>query len=195
MSRTATISKKSIIDAAIEILRENGAEAVNARSIAARLGCSTQPIFSNFRNMDEVMDEVLKATLDIYNSFVSDSIETGTTEPRYKANGRAYIKFAVEEKNLFRLLFMRDRSNDPDPVEESTFYEVLPLIMKATGLDRKQAADFHFAMWAVVHGIAVMAATSYCKLDMEIVSNTLTDVYQGLLHRFRNKEGSDEQRN
>ena len=79
MSRTATISKKSIIDAAIEILRENGAEAVNARSIAARLSCSTQPIFSNFRNMDDVMDEVLKATLDIYNSFVSDSIETGTT--------------------------------------------------------------------------------------------------------------------
>ena len=195
MSRTASISKTSIIDAAIEIIRENGYEAVNARSVAGRLGCSTQPVFSNFRNMEDVMGEVLKATLNIYNSFVSDSVKSGTDEPIYKAHGRAYIMFAVEEKNLFRLLFMRDRTNDPAPLEESTFHEVLPLIMNATGLNREQAAVFHFAMWAVVHGIAVMAATSYSELDMDFVSNTLTDVYQGLLYRFKNKEGSDEQRN
>ena len=195
MPRTATISKKDIIDAAIELIRKNGHEAVNARALACKLRCSTQPVFSNFRNMDDLMQSVLKATLDIYNSFVSDFIRSGLYEPQYKAYGRAYIKFALEEKNLFKLLFMRDRTNDPRPIEESTFYDVLPLIMEATGLDEKRAAMFHFEMWSSVHGIAAMGATSYWELDMELVSQTLTDVYQGVLYRFKQKEGSDEERN
>ncbi len=195
MPRTVSISKKAIIDASIELIRENGYEALNARALAKRIGCSTQPIFSNFKSMDDLLENTLKATLDIYNAFVADSIKSGEHEPVYKAHGRAYIRFAVEEKNLFRLLFMRDRTNDPNPIEESTFYDVLPLIMKGTGLDREKAGLFHFAMWSVVHGIGVMAATSYYKLDIQLVSDTLTNVYQGLLYRFKNKEGSDEERN
>ena len=194
MPRTVSISKQAIIDASIELIRQEGHEALNARALAKRIGCSTQPIFSNFRNMDDLMENVLKSALDIYNAFVSESIKTGLDEPPYKANGRAYIKFAMEERNLFKLLFMRDRTNETNHVEESTFYDVLPLIMKGTGLDREKAALFHFGMWSVVHGIAVMEATSYEKPDMELVSNTLTDVYQGLLYRFKNKEGSDEER-
>ena len=67
--------------------------------------------------------------------------------------------------------------------------------MKATGMNEKQAALFHFEIWSAVHGIAVMAATSYNQLSMELISETLTDIYQGLSYRFKNKEGSDEERN
>lgn len=195
MPRKASILKEEIIRAAVDVVREKGYENLNARTLASELGCSTQPVFSNFRNMKDLMDNVLKATLDIYNSFVSESIKNGENEPVYKAHGRAYIRFAMEEKNLFRLLFMRNRSEEKNPVEESTFYDVLPLIMKATGMNEKQAALFHFEIWSAVHGIAVMAATSYNQLSMELISETLTDIYQGLSYRFRNKEGSDEELN
>ena len=195
MARTVSIHRQDIIDAAVELVRENGHEALNARALAERIGCSTQPIFSNFKSMDEVMDSVLETALELYNGCVSDSISSGKHEPVYKAHGRAYIRFAMEQPNLFKLLFMRDRTNDTNPVEQSTFMAVLPLIMKATGLDEKQASLFHFEMWAAVHGIAVMAATSYYRLNDDLVSETLTDIYQGILYRFRNKEGSHEERN
>ncbi|MEI3065320.1 MAG: TetR family transcriptional regulator [Oscillospiraceae bacterium] len=42
------------MDAAVEVLREGGFSAVNARSVAKKLGCSTQPIYSSFQNMDEL---------------------------------------------------------------------------------------------------------------------------------------------
>ena len=45
------VSKEEIINTAISLIRKSGASAVNARSIAAELGCSTQPIFSNFASM------------------------------------------------------------------------------------------------------------------------------------------------
>lgn len=45
------VTKEEIIAAALEILRQKGMEAVNARAVAAALGCSTQPIFSNYSSM------------------------------------------------------------------------------------------------------------------------------------------------
>ena len=195
MPRKTVINKKDIINAAVEIVRKDGYEALNARALAKALGCSTQPIFSNFRNMEELSGSVLKRSLEIYDEFVAKEFDKSHDYPPYKTNGMAYIRFAMEEKNLFKLLFMRDRTNDPNPAEENTFYDVLPLIMKATGLNKEQAALFHFEIWSAVHGIAVMVASSYYNADMELISATLTDVYQGLLYRFRQEEGSDEERN
>ena len=195
MPRKTVIHKQDIISAAVEIVRANGYESLNARAIAQYLGCSTQPIFSNFRNMEDLTGNVVQRSLEIYNDFVAEEFRRPHDYPPYKTNGMAYIRFAMEEKNLFKLLFMRDRTNESSPAEESTFYDVLPLIMKATGLDKEQASLFHFEIWAAVHGIAVMVASSYYNADMDLISGTLTDVYQGLLYRFRQKEGSDEERN
>ncbi|MBQ4280999.1 MAG: TetR/AcrR family transcriptional regulator [Spirochaetales bacterium] len=196
MPRKTVIFKKDIINAAVELVRSEGHESLNSRALAKALGCSTQPIFSNFSSMDDVMKSVLEATLEVYNDFVRREFERGSGYPPYKTNGMAYIRFAMDEKNLFRLLFMRDRTNDPDPVENSTFTDVLPLIMKATGLSEDQAALFHLEMWTCVHGIAVMAATSYYKWDEELASRAMTDTYQGLIRRFRehNSEANDEER-
>ncbi len=195
MPRKPVIHKQDIINASVEIVRASGYESLNARAIAERLGCSTQPIFSNFRNMEDLTGNVVQRSLEIYNDFVSEEFKRPHDYPPYKTNGMAYIRFAMEEKNLFKLLFMRDRTNESSPAEESTFHDVLPLIMKATGLNREQASLFHFEIWATVHGIAVMVASSYYNADMDLISGTLTDVYQGLLYRFRQKEGSDEERN
>ena len=48
------ISKETVIDAAVDVLREDGFSAINARSVAKKLGCSTQPIYHSFRNMEEL---------------------------------------------------------------------------------------------------------------------------------------------
>ena len=50
------ISKEKIIEAAISLIRNGGVEAVNARTLAAALGCSTQPIFSNFETMEALQN-------------------------------------------------------------------------------------------------------------------------------------------
>ena len=47
---------------------------------------------------------------------------------------------------------------------------------------------FHLEMWIYVHGIASMAATSFLDWDTELISASLTDVYLGVLARFKEKE-------
>ena len=79
---------------------------------------------------------------------------------------------------------MRDKTGEQTGVEDSTFLEVLPLIMKSMGLSKELAALFHLEMWTFVHGIGAMIASSSYDWDMDLASRTLTDAYQGLKHRF-----------
>ena len=52
------ITKEAILEAGLALLRDHGPDALNARALAARLKCSTQPIFSNFPSMDALLDSV-----------------------------------------------------------------------------------------------------------------------------------------
>ena len=65
------ITKEDIINAAVSLVRENGADALNARTVASLLGCSTQPVFSNFATMDELRLAVAEKADEICNESVS----------------------------------------------------------------------------------------------------------------------------
>ena len=183
------ITKKDIIDKALELVREGGAEALNARSIARSLDCSTQPIFSNFESMEELEYSVLDAAYNKYLGFISAEIESGKY-PAYKASGMAYIRFAREERELFKYLFMCDRQGaELKPTED--FEVSVEMIMKANGCSQEIARLIHLEMWVFVHGVATMLATSFWELDEELVSRMLTDVYQGVRHKLLEEENSN----
>lgn len=98
------ITKEEIVDTALNLVREAGEQALNARSIAAKLRCSTQPVFSNFETMDDLHNAVKETAYAEYQSYLKTEMEAGKYPP-YKASGMAYIRFAREEKELFKLLF------------------------------------------------------------------------------------------
>ncbi|MBR2621769.1 MAG: TetR/AcrR family transcriptional regulator [Clostridia bacterium] len=180
------IVKEDIVRTAVELVRSDGQQSVNARSIAAALNCSTQPIFSNFSTMDDLQAAVAAAAYDCYLDFLKSEAESGKY-PQYKSFGMAYIRFAEEEKELFKLLFMCDRKGKeltPTPDFEAS----VEIIMQANGLTRERAERMHLEMWACVHGIATMLATSFLTLDRELISDMLTDIYQGIRARHISEE-------
>lgn len=180
------ITKESIIKTALAIVREHGVGALNARAIATSLQCSTQPVFFNFATMEELQEAVRTAAYEQYLEFIGREVESGSY-PRYKSFGMAYIRFAKEEKELFRLLFMRDRTGEelsPSP----DFEESVQMIMQANGITLEQARLMHLEMWSCVHGIGTMLVTSFLPLDRELISDMLTDIYQGLRTRHLAKE-------
>ncbi len=175
------ITKKDIIKTALELIRKNGADALNARNVAAALDCSTQPVFSNFATMEELRKAVTEGAYNEYLRYLKREAESGEY-PEYKSYGMAYIRFAKEEKELFKLLFMSDRTGaDTSPSED--FKEAVQMIMKTNGITYEKAMLIHLEIWTCVHGIGVMLATSFLSLEWELISDILTDVYQGI--RFR----------
>lgn len=181
------ITRESIISAAIEIIRHNGSDSLNARSIAAHLKCSTQPIFTNFSGMDDLREAVIEKADEIFARFMENVIKSGDFPP-YKASGMAYIRFAAEEKELFKLLYMRDRSSEAIPSETELGNQMDDMVQINTGLNGSSSKLFHMEMWAFVHGIASMTATCFLNLDQNIISTMLTDMYQGLKMRYERKE-------
>ncbi|MCM1187749.1 MAG: TetR/AcrR family transcriptional regulator [bacterium] len=176
-------TKAEITSAALNVTREKGISGLTARSLAARLGCSVKPIFGLFENMEEVQREVIAAANALYLNHISSEIAVGKYPP-YKASGMAYIRFAREERELFRLLFMRDRSGEEKDESREPVRPQIDQIRKATGLDEDEAYRFHIEMWIYVHGIATMIATSYLNWDMDFIEQALTDEYIGLKYRF-----------
>lgn len=181
-------TRDEMIRSALEIVREKGLSNLTARSLAAKLGCSVKPIFGLFQNMEEVQREVLAAADTLYQAYLKEAFEDEKYPP-YKASGMAYIRFAKEEKELFKLLFMRDRTGEEIEEKRDEVQPLIEMIKKKTGLEDEEAYLFHLEMWLYVHGIAVMSATSYLNWDTEFVDRALTDGFLGLKLRYLNKEG------
>jgi hypothetical protein len=96
----------------------------------------------------------------------------------------AYIRFAKEEKELFKLLYMRDRSGELIPETTEQTEKMESIVHNNTGLNGADAKLFHLEMWAYVHGIATMFATGFLNLEWELVGKMLTDAYQGLRKQY-----------
>lgn len=180
------ITKEDIINTAINIVRKEGVNALNARNIAGALNCSTQPVFSNFATMDELRLTVVEAADVLCQEYMQREMENGEY-PAYKASGMAYIRFAKEEKELFKLLYMRDRTEEKIPEDTEINKQMEFMVQNNTGLNGPTAKLFHLEMWAYVHGIATMIATGFLELDWDLISRMLTDSYQGLKKQY-NKE-------
>lgn len=176
------VTKEEIMNAAVDIVRREGAQALNARNIAAALDCSTQPVFSNFATMDLLRMAVVQKADGLCRDYMQREMESGQY-PAYKANGMAYIRFAKEEKELFKLLYMRDRSGELVPENTELTGSMEKIVQENTGLAGNDVKLFHLEMWAYVHGIATMFATGFLDLEWQLVSQMLTDAYQGLRKR------------
>ena len=177
------VTKENIIDAAVEIVRNSGEQAINARNIASMLNCSTQPVFSNFATMDQLRHAVIVKANEMCEKYIKAEIDSNKF-PDYKASGMAYIRFAKQEKELFKLLYMRDRSGEYIDEQDELNSQMESMVKSNTGLDGDGMKLFHLEMWAYVHGIASMFATGFLDLDWELVSKMLTDSYQGLRKQY-----------
>lgn len=182
------VTRKDIVNAAVRMVREKGEASLNARMLATYMGCSTQPLFSNFSSMEELKEEVRMAIYELYTGYLQRESDANQYPP-YKAYGMGYIRFAKEEKELFKMFFMRDRSKEKitDDRDEATQKSIV-MMQKDIGLSEEQASRFHLEMWIYVHGIASLLATSYLTLEWNEISSMITDVYQGMKKRYSEEE-------
>lgn len=183
MPRNFMFTKEEIINAALDLTREKGFHAVTARAMGIKLGTSHRPVFGYFDSMDELKRAILAAAEGIYQDYLKEDMASGKYPP-YKASGMAYIRFAREEKELFKLLFMRDRTKEDKTKQTSEVEMIASLIRKQVNISKERAMMFYLEMWTYVHGIATMLATNYYDWSEELCSQTLTDMYRGLKYKY-----------
>ena len=133
------------------------------------------------------MQAVLEAAYQFYFDYRERDMAEGRYPP-YKASGMSYIRFAKEEPQLFRLIFLRKRPEAEQTGEAGKDERILALVEKNTGLSRPLVELLHLELWALVHGIAVLTATGNQDISEEMISEMLTDVYIGAQKMQKEKE-------
>lgn len=178
MARKELITKDKILEAAFTLARAEGMECVTARKLAKHIGCSTQPIFRVYSNMNELYAEIyaqaVEAFGDYYENFKSEA------EKPFLNLGLAYINYAKEEKQLFKMLFQSEAQ------EKKSLYELLNGKSGALTKEINKAADggcqnpsgLFMKMWIFIHGCACMVLTGDYDLTQEETADLLADIYQ-----------------
>ena len=165
MPAAKKVSKEAIIDAAVEVLREGGAAAINARSVAKKLGCSTQPIYLSFQNMEELKAAMTQRAIALHTRHVRDSLRVieGSCYSRYSSYGMGFVKFAAEEKHLFRWLYLDGEQFAPYQ-EDVLLPEIIAAMVSEYGYDEKLAEKLHRDMAYYSYGLAILANTGHLNL-------------------------------
>lgn len=182
------ITREEIIDAAIKIIREHGYEKLNARSLAKELGCSVQPIFREFSNMEDLKKAVMEEVGKFYSKYLLDSI---SKDDSLIGLEMAYIRFAQEEKNLFRMIHMSDRigiSGAGEFTGVGINHEIVKAMADVTGLSLEKAASLYTGTFFAAHGIAAMLATNHCAFKDEEIMGIIGNVFDGLVMKLRDGE-------
>lgn len=182
MPTTIRITKEMILNAAFDITRNEGIEKLSNREIAKKMNCSIRPIYYQFKNSEELY----KALYNKINSYFYDFIMKNIVDdiPHYKQIGINYIKFAQEETNLFKVLFMSPSRNLPNTFVETDktgFAGVVAAIKLSTHLSDKAIKSFHTKMWIFVHGIATLTVSRSFKFTDEQIKDLLSQEFQALI--------------
>lgn len=189
MPPKSKFSKEDVIAAALRIVESQGEEKLTARSLGAELGSSARPIFTVFDSMDELQAEVVRTVKEIYAVGVTEGLKE---VPAFKGVGKAYIKFAAEHPNLFRILFMKQADIVPSlknvlGLIEDSFDIILLSIKQGYGLDDEVAIKLYRHMWIYSHGIAALIATGVCAFTAEEISSMLTEVCSAMIVKYKSE--------
>ena len=165
MPAVRKVSREQILDAAVDVLRTDGFPAVNARSVAKRLGCSTQPIYVCFKNMQELKSALTQRAIEQHTQRVRESLRSHEgNDSRYSSYGMGFVKFAAEEKQLFRWLYLDGEQSEPYR-SDVMMTEVIAVIQEEFGYDADIAQRFHQDMLYFTYGLAILANTDHLHLS------------------------------
>lgn len=184
------VTKEMIVDCAFNITRKEGVEKVNARRIGKELNCSIHPIYYLFGTMDALRDEIINKAKSVYNQYFNEGLDFA--EKRFKKIGINYINFAQNEKELFKLLFMRNAKyqiNNMDDIDNNNEY-IWNELCSEYNLSKEQAKKIHLQTWIATHGIAVLIATDFMFFSKETISEYLTNVFVGLLKEIKGESNN-----
>ena len=180
------ITREMILERSFEMFCRDGMDAVNARSVAKALNCSTQPIFSYYAGMDDLKDALEKKAKETFESAISDL--PGEGDPIVNIC-MAYVKFAALQPCLFKYLFMRSKE---DPAYKFMTKEEVEALIESEGaylnIDREKADKVMMHMCVYTHGYASMFAGGQFSGTPETIALRIAAAHKYLLMALNREE-------
>lgn len=182
------INREDIVYAGLRVISKKGIEGFNAREIASELKCSTQPIFSNFVNMDDLREAVYQKAKERFNESVEENF---IDKVPILGMVLEYTNFANKEKELYNFLFMNNRYDAPTLFNflDKSNEELLSMVKDITDLNDENAKELLNMMTYYLYGMATRLASRKTVLDEEKLKYYVLKGFLGLNRVMRENQG------
>lgn len=172
MPKPVSITREMIDRTAFELVRAQGMEALTARSIAARVGCSTQPIYKIYKNLDELREQTIHTVMEYANNMIFHYDKTSIP---FLNTGLGFIHFAATEKVLFRIFNIENYLHQPvfGPLEDPCLYSRMEELLADAPLDAPARRELFLNTMIYTNGLAHMAYAGQLGMSEKQVAERL----------------------
>lgn len=184
------ISRDMVVTAAFEIARKTGAENINARTVSKKLNCSTQPVMYHFATIEDLKRAAYKKADKYHTEYLMNIPET--QESVMLGIGLNYIRFAVEEPNLFRFIFQSGYVAENNLLEMINSEELTPILsamQEEMNMNIEQTKEIFVTLALFVHGYASIIANNSLEYDEKLIAMQLKRVYTGAVLAIQEEAG------
>lgn len=176
------INREQIIKCAIDVIEQLGYEHLSVRNIASFIKASTQPIYSEFENINALKNELI---IYINETYLNKNWKS------YKEYGLNFLSFAKNHKELFKFIFLRQRQGFHQ-LEDINYQKTLQLLKTNLDLSLEEAEMLHKKMQTYTYALGVMIATEHVKFEKQDIENELSEVFTILLRYYKKITSEDE---
>ncbi len=167
-------SKEEMVEAAMRVVRAKGIAGLTAKTMADELGTSTQPVFTAFGSMDTVRQEVYAAAVRVYDGYADAGLKENIP---FFGVGMQYIRFAREEPELYRFLFLtRTQDQEYSAMKSMRHLQELvrPTLVSIYHITAEEADLYFRDLWFVVHSLSTLIVTGDCPYSDREIAQILT---------------------
>ena len=181
--------KNEIVQAALNVARKKGMDAVTAREVASELNVSPRPIFTYYETMDQLRRDVFDLAKEEYRTY----IERGLAGPiPFLGVGQQYIRFAREEPELYRLLFLTKPDGAVGGAMEALKFTqdlVRESLMRIYRMNAHEADCYFRDLWLMAFAFATLIVTDDCPYSDEEMSTVLSEVSLSVCKAYKEIPG------
>ncbi len=157
-------SQEEIINAAFEVVRSGGMDALSARSIARQLNASTQPIYSYLKSMKDLKEKITEKAFALLLSYETQK-HTGHAGTDRSINN---VLFAKKEFHVWRFLYDPRNHSLVSPFFEKRLADVVKEMDSYEGrLSREDKEKYFYIVWFFLYGLSSTINNIYSKCEKE----------------------------
>lgn len=198
--------RERIVEAARDIVSEEGLDALSMRALALRIGHSPGTIYLHFQDKDELLRSVMSEGFKRLGVSVDRELEKVEKDEgslaRYAAMGRGYARFALENTGYFRSMFKMPRVAHLDGCPETLHADAAPEESRHQGVELLERAVEHgeaevgdpsraaLVGWGLIHGLTSLYLSGHLQDQvtshedfMELIESAIEAIGRGWLPR------------
>lgn len=191
MPSSPKVQKEVILKTAMDLLIREGYGAINIKTVAKELGCSTQPISRQFGSMDGFRKELLTYCIHRmkpFFCFAGDSVSEIVT-----GIAQGYVTLAFDFPNLYKYFYMSEHDEEKmstlvQVLRSDNYSKIIGMLQRDYGMAEAYAKEYLDNLNFYVHGIASYVAVGFEEASKQEVMDKVQKVSESLLKYWQERD-------